>query len=319
MMFILLVAILVDGIIGDPKLIWRKINHPVTWMATLLMIGEKHLNNREHGVHILRIIGFTWIISCCIFCFFTAHVIQDWAMITDPNGLLLAIIASIFLAFRSLIDHVNNVNKSMLLNDLKRSRLELSKIVGRETENLDEPSITRASVESLSENFSDGFVAPTFWFLIAGLPGIVTYKMINTADSMIGNKSDRFINFGWASAKIDDLTNYIPARITAIIFSIAALVIRNGNATDGLKVALRDSSLHASPNAGWPEASMAGILGIKLGGPSIYKNGNTKNTAWLGNGREINSRDLSDALKITKSSWAIILIFVLGGTVYEGI
>ena len=319
MMIILLVAVLLDSIIGDPDFVWRKIKHPVTWMSNLLMIGERCLNNRDHEALILKISGLIWIITCCFICFIVANTIQNLTFTADASGLLLAIIISIFLAYRSLLDHVKSVNKSILTSNSVRMRAELSKIVGRETKYLDEKSITRATIETLAENFSDGFVAPVFWFLIAGLPGIVVYKMINTADSMIGNKTERFIYFGWASAKIDDAANYIPARITAIIFSLAALVIMKKNGIKGLKVAFRDSGLHASPNAGWPEASMAGILGVKLGGPRIYPNGNIKDTAWLGDGEEILAHHLDQAIKIVNSSWAMLVSFVLAGALYEAV
>ncbi|MCL4163543.1 UNVERIFIED_CONTAM: hypothetical protein GTU68_022834 [Idotea baltica] len=306
---------IIDLIIGDPKPIYKYFKHPVTWMANMLMTGEKYLNNQTKTIIALRLKGFSLISFCCLIWFSTAYFIERSLSEFNYHDLLIALIASVFLAFRSLMDHINNVKTVLQQNDLDTSRIELAKIVGRDTESLDKCGITRASIETLAENFSDGVIAPAFWFLIGGLPGIVTYKMINTADSMVGNKSERYIHFGWASAKIDDLVNFIPARITAVIFILSSALTKCGSAKNGFKVAMRDSGLHASPNAGWPESTMAGILNVKLGGPRTYKNGSTKDAAWLGDGVEINGDDLNKAIKIAKYSWGLLLILLLCGTV----
>lgn len=312
---ILFFAMIIDLIVGDPQPIYKRIKHPVTWMANMLMTGEHYLNIKNKGKVALRITGLMWISFCCLFWFIISYLVEYALLEIDHRGILLALVVSIFLAFRSLIDHVNNVKNVLQKNDIKNSRIELAKIVGRSTENLDKTAITRASIESLAENFSDGVIAPAFWFLIGGLPGIVTYKMINTADSMIGNKSDRYIHFGWASAKIDDLANYIPARATAAIFILSTALTKCGSAKNGLKIAIRDNGHHASPNAGWPESAMAGILNVRLGGPRSYANGSTKDAAWLGDGDEIVITDLDRAIRITKYSWGLLIISLLCGTV----
>lgn len=319
MCFAFPLAITIDYFIGDPQKLWGKIKHPVTWMAGMLMFGEKYLNRSNHIAMLQRFWGLALILGCGSICFVIAWFIEASLMKIDPYGVLLAILISIFLAFRSLIEHVVDVSGKLENHDIINSRLALSKIVGRDTRNLNENDISRASIETLAENFSDGFIAPLFWALVAGLPGIVTYKMINTADSMIGNKSERFINFGWGAARIDDVVNFIPARLTALFFAFAALFIRKTYAINGFKVAVRDHCLHASLNAGWPEAAMAGILDVKLGGPRTYQNGTIKDNNWLGFGRDTVAADISTAINVVKLSWFVILLLVLGGCFYASI
>ncbi|MBT6033173.1 MAG: cobalamin biosynthesis protein CobD, partial [Kordiimonadaceae bacterium] len=240
-------------------------------------------------------------------------IIQEYVEKWDDTGFILALLASVFLAYRSLMDHLGAVEKALLKNNIDEARREVSKIVGRDTRTLDKNAIARASIESVAENFSDGVVAPVFWFLVAGLPGIVTYKMINTADSMIGNRSKRFEHFGWASAKIDDVANYLPARLSFLIIICAGWISATGNIKSGILTAYNFHHKHASPNAGWPEATMAGILNVRLGGPRFYQNGNRKDNAWLGIGRDVEIMDLIIALTLINFSWIIILIALIIG------
>jgi adenosylcobinamide-phosphate synthase len=178
------------------------------------------------------------------------------------GSLVIAIVGTTGLAQRSLFDHVNNVLTSLRAGDLAASRERVSLIVGRDTRQLDATGVSAAALESLAESFNDGIVAPAFWFLIAGLPGLFAYKVLNTADSLIGHKEERWRAFGWAAARADDVANLLPARIAGALLVFAGM--------GGLGVMFSDASKHASPNAGWPEAAMAGVLGIRLGGPTTY-------------------------------------------------
>jgi adenosylcobinamide-phosphate synthase len=175
---------------------------------------------------------------------------------------IIALVATVGLAQRSLFQHVNNVLASLRAGDLAESRERVSLIVGRDTRRLDAAGVCAAALESLAESFNDGIVAPTFWFLIAGLPGLFAYKVINTADSLIGHKEERWRAFGWAAARVDDVANLVPARIAGALLVLAGL--------GGFRVMVSDAAKHASPNAGWPEAAMAGALRVRLGGPATY-------------------------------------------------
>ena len=180
-------------------------------------------------------------------------------------------IVAIMLAQKGLADHVTRVAKELRKDGLAGGRLAVSLIVGRDPESLDESGICRAAIESLAENFSDGVVAPAFWYAIFGLPGLLAYKMLNTADSMIGHKSSRHRDFGRAAARLDDAANWPAARLTALIIAVAAAFTRGRQASGrALRAALMDAGLHRSPNAGWPECAMAGAVGLALAGERNY-------------------------------------------------
>jgi adenosylcobinamide-phosphate synthase len=176
--------------------------------------------------------------------------------------LVFALVASVGLAQRSLFVHVKNVLDALRTGDLAVARQRVSLIVGRDTQRLDASGVSAAALESLAESFNDGIVAPAFWFILGNIPGLFAYKVINTADSLIGHKEERWRAFGWAAARIDDVANLVPARIAGTLLVTAGF--------GGLRVMLKDASKHASPNAGWPEAAMAGALGVRLGGATTY-------------------------------------------------
>lgn len=314
MFLTLFTAMVIDILFGEPKWIYDRIKHPVTWMSSLLMTGETKLNNLNDNYNKRKISGLLWIIICMSICLLIGFIIEHLLFKIDQTGIFLAFVVSIFLAFNSLIKHVETVKDALLFNDLELAQSKASMIVGRDTNSLDQKGIIRASIESLAENFSDGVIAPAFWFIIAGLPGIITYKMVNTADSMIGNRSERFEAFGWGAAKIDDILNFIPARLTSLLFVITGSIFRIGDVKNGVSAAFKFHHLHASPNAGWPEATMAGLINIRLGGPRLYPNGNSKDNAWLGSGRDAEITDFKNALLIAKYAWAII-----GGLIIMGI
>ena len=196
-------------------------------------------------------------------------LIQAAVQQLPADNIILALIASIFIAQRSLYQHVAEVRSAFAKGGLTEARDAVAMIVGRDPEQLDEAGVCRAAIESCAENFSDGVVAPVFWLALLGLPGLIGYKAINTADSMIGHRTERHGSFGWAAARLDDLVNLVPARLSALLLAVAA-PIAGGSVAKSLGVVRRDASKHSSPNAGWPESAMAGALGLALAGPRRY-------------------------------------------------
>jgi len=218
----------------------------------------------------------------------------------------LALIASTLIAQRSLYEHVADVAAGLERDGLEGGRRAVSMIVGRNPQTLDEAGVSRAAIESLAENFSDGIVAPAFWLGVGGLPGIAAYKAINTADSMIGHRTPRHLAFGWAAARLDDLVNLPASRLTALLLVTSAVFDRQAHAGGAWRAVKRDAGKHGSPNAGWPEAAMAGALGLRLAGPRVY--GETRvEDHWMGDGRaEANAADIRRALTLYKRSCGML-------------
>lgn len=252
---LLLPALLLDAALGEPKWLWARLPHPAVLMGRAVDVVDNRLNHgsgrKLKGVAAMAGLGLLalslgWLI----------HLVPDW-------GILEVIAAAILLAHRSLVQHVQAVADALRLS-LGDARRSVAMIVGRDCAAMDETGIARAAIESAAENFSDGVIAPALWILIGGLPGLLFYKITNTADSMIGHRSPRYEQFGWAAARLDDVLNWVPARLTAII--IAAVHGR----VQAAGPILRDAPLHRSPNAGWPEAAMAVTLDLSLSGPRSY-------------------------------------------------
>ena len=221
------------------------------------------------------------------------------------GGLLLAVLASTLLAQRSLHDHVAAVATALETGGLEAGRRAVSMIVGRDPDRLDEAGVSRAAIESLAENFSDGVTAPAFWLGLLGLPGIVLYKAVNTADSMIGHRTPRHEAFGWAAARLDDLVNLPASRLTAALIVAAAALDGPEPARRALRCVGRDARRHRSPNAGWPEAAMAGALGLRLAGPRVYGTVLVAD-AFMGEGRtEAHAGDIRAALRLYRRALAI--------------
>lgn len=269
----MVLALVLDAAMGWPPALYRRIGHPVTWIGALIGLLERRLNGasgragRGVGAFVaLAVIGVTAAIGGLI----------QWVLPDNWWGVLATgILAWPLVAARSLHSHVAAVATPLGQGDLPAARHAVSMIVGRDPQALDPPAIARAGLESLAENASDGVIAPLFWGALAGLPGIAAYKAINTLDSMIGHRSDRYLRFGWASARIDDLVNLIPARLTAVL-----LMVASGRARRIWPVVWRDAGRHRSPNAGWPEAAMAGALNCRLSGPRAYSDSVT-DEPWL--------------------------------------
>ena len=262
---IMLVAMGLDALLGWPKPLFAVIGHPVTWIGALIsrldgwlnLDGAEPWQRRQAGI----IAALAVIALVAELAWIAAWLLPEGWLGVALGGVL----AWPFVALRSMHDHVAAVARPLGAGDLERARQEVSMIVGRDPSRLDEAGVARASLESLAENTSDGIVAPVFWGVLLGLPGIAAYKAINTLDSMIGHRTPRYEAFGWASARIDDLVNLIPARLTGLLFAVTSVRPR-----EALAVMWRDAGHHRSPNAGWPEAALAGALGIRLSGPRIY-------------------------------------------------
>lgn len=271
----LLIAMLIEAVVGWPDRLHRMIGHPVTWLGHLITRLDGSFN-REGASDLSRRI------SGSIVALLTIAVAAALGLIVTrllPHGLWNILLGGLIVwplvAARSMYDHVAAVARPLARDDLAQARAAVAMIVGRDPDRLDAAGVSRAALESLAENTSDGIVAPICWGLIFGLPGIAAYKAINTLDSMIGHRTPRHQAFGWAAARIDDVANYVPARLTGVMFAVVSG--RFGVAYDCM---MRDARHHRSPNAGWPEAAMAGALGVRLSGPRAYAGG-VSEEPWL--------------------------------------
>lgn len=254
-------AIGAEMLLGYPAWLHRRLPHPVTWVGAAIDALEDRWNRPDRGEGARRALGVA-----CLLLVTGSAALAGWALQGLMSGVVgliaFALVGSLGLAGRSLYVHITDVMRPLAAGDLPAARLAVARVVGRDTADLDEAGVAAAALESLAESFSDGVVAPAFWLLVGGLPGLFAYKAVNTADSMIGHMEPRWRSFGWAAARTDDLMNLIPARITGLLICAVA--------PKGWWVMWRDAGRHASPNAGWPEAAMAGALGRRLGGPAIY-------------------------------------------------
>ncbi len=268
---------------GYPDALYRAIRHPVTWMGGWLAFLERHLNRTGWSGRRRRAAG---ILALALLLGGTALVttVLEWVLLPTIIGfVLLALVCASLPAQRSLHVHVEAVAKALETGGLAAGRQAVSMIVGRNPDRLDEAAVARAAIESLAENFSDGIVAPAFWIAVGGLPGGALYKAANTADSMIGHRNARYQAFGWAAARFDDLVN-LPASRLAALWLLLAAVLARADVGGAVRAVRRDARGHRSPNAGWPEAAMAGALGLKLGGPRVYGEERVED-AFMGDGR----------------------------------
>ncbi|WP_187429043.1 Cobalamin biosynthesis protein CobD [Roseobacter fucihabitans] len=287
---LLVCALLLDAALGEPEWLWNRLPHPAVLMGRLIARLDARFNHgtarKAKGIaSVLLLIGTGVLI----------------ATLLEALGPVMEILTvAILLAHRSLVQHVRMVADG-LRNSLQEGRLMVARIVSRDTAAMDPTQIARSAIESGAENLSDGVIAPAFWFLIAGLPGLVVYKLINTADSMIGYRTPRHAEFGWAAARLDDLLNLIPARLTAVLIALPALCFDAG----GIRA---DAGLHRSPNAGWPEAAMSRALGIALSGPRAY-DGEMRDFAWVNpEGRRVlTPMDINASIAMLWRAWAAFL------------
>jgi adenosylcobinamide-phosphate synthase len=304
-----LLAMLIELGIGYPQRLVSVVGHPVTWIGALIGWLDRLLN-RGTAIPLRRAAGILAVVVVLAVVGAIAWLAQ-WQLLRLPFGILIiAGLAGTMIAQRSLHRYVANVASALELQNLDSGRKAVSHIVGRDTAGLDSAGVARAAIESLAENFSDGVVAPVFWLVVGGLPGAVLYKAINTADSMIGHRTPRYASFGWAAARLDDLVNLPASRLTALLLVAAAVLRKDASAGDAWRAVRRDAARHRSPNAGYPEAAIAGALGLALAGLRVY-GGLPLNDAFMGDGRrEANAKDIRRALALYRCADAIFLALV---------
>jgi len=314
-LLLLYLGLAIDALCGEMGPVFRHVPHPVVLAGRAIAFFEARLNRPIRGDRVRRVRGAATVIVLVGAAAGLGWLIQ-WACRASLAGAAVeALIIGVLLAQRSLYNHVAAVSTSLIHGGLISGRLAVSQIVGRDPESLDGAGIARAAIESLAENFSDGVVAPVFWYLLLGLPGLFAYKMANTLDSMIGHRSERYLAFGWAAARFDDLLNLVPAPITGLLLAFAAIFDREHSASNALRIMRRDGRKHRSPNAGWPEAAMAGALGIALAGPRRYHEGMVDDP-YLGDGSPIASpQDINRALNLYFRACVILSALVLGALI----
>lgn len=315
---VLLAALVLDRLIGDPDWLWRRISHPVVIFGQAIGFADKRFNRAGDSPGVRRQKGRIAIVGLLLLATLVGWVLASVFDRLGAAGVLLEVLTvSVFLAQKSLADHVAAVATGLCRDGLAGGRKAVSMIVGRDPEALDEAGVSRAAIESLAENFSDGTVAPVLWFALLGLPGLLAYKMLNTADSMIGHLNDRHRDFGRAAAKLDDLANWPASRLSALLIASGAGLVNGWTSMQrAADSALKDQGLHRSPNAGWPEAAMAGGLDLVLGGPRRYGGEVVMETGLNGSGRpQAGAWDILDGLAIYRRACDCLALMVLAGFV----
>ncbi len=319
-LLILFLALLADRSFGDPDWLWQKVPHPVVLFGKAIDFADKQFNKASESDYERRRDGFLATLGLLALAAVIGILVHLVLRTIQPfGGLIEALIVAVFLAQKSLGDHVERVAVALREEGIVGARRAVSMIVGRDPEVLDDAAVSRAAIESLAENTSDGIIAPAFWFALLGLPGLFAYKMLNTADSMIGHMNDRYRDFGRFAAKFDDVANWIPARLTGVLISAAAWIVHGYDAAlRSFNVMMRDARLHRSPNAGWPEAAMAGAIEVALAGPRIY-GGVVANEPMLNGAgrRDAGAENIEDALNIFSVTTgiftaAILILFLVG-------
>lgn len=288
-------ALLLDWLFGWPNWLYTRIGHPVTWIGSLITQLEVRLNRqdaaRTHKIMVGALASLFVVLICAALGLLLQAVLPDGVV-----GVVLgAVLAWPLLAARSLHDHVKDVAQPLAAGNIERARDAVSRIVGRDPAKLDEAGIARSAIESLAENTSDGIIAPMFWGGLFGLPGIAAYKAVNTLDSMIGYRNEQFEAYGKFAARLDDIVNWIPARLTGLGF-----VLLSADSKRAWQVMRRDAGLHRSPNAGWPEAAMAAGLNCRLSGPRTYGD-RLEQHSWVNDGaRDPDAATIDRALAMLK-------------------
>jgi adenosylcobinamide-phosphate synthase len=305
-----LIAMLIEFCLGYPDRVLHAIGHPVTWIGRLIGALDDCLNREAAEQGTRQAAGVVAVLILLGIVGAVAFVVEH-ELLRLPFGVLAAgLLASTLVAQRSLNRHVADVADALDNGGITAGRAAVSHIVGRDTEGLDATGIARAAIESLAENFSDAIVAPVIWMVIAGLPGAALYKAINTADSMIGHRTPRHEAFGWAAARLDDLVNLPASRFSALLLVAAAALGKDASAADAWRAVRRDAAGHRSPNAGYPEAAMAGALGLSLAGPRVY-GGVRVDDALMGDGRgDADAADIRRALALFRCADAILIVLL---------
>jgi adenosylcobinamide-phosphate synthase len=284
-----LAALVLEACIGYPRALFALIGHPVTWIGRLLALLERAWNQPRFPEAMRRVLGVATVLIAVGLASGAGLAIVRGVATLSERGWLIALIATTGLAQRSLYQHVRAVEAELVAGNLDGARSAVGQIVGRDTRALSASEISAAAIESLAESFNDAVVAPAFWLYLGGLPGLFAYKALNTADSMIGHIEPRWRAFGWAAARLDDIANFVPARIAGVLLTLAG--------ARGFRIMWRDAPKHASPNAGWPEAAAAGALNLRLGGPAHY-DGVMHARPQFGDGASPQATDIPRALSL---------------------
>ncbi|UWM83883.1 adenosylcobinamide-phosphate synthase CbiB [Rhizobium sp. SRDI969] len=314
-LLVLLLALLLDRIVGDPQWLWSRMPHPVVVFGAAISYADRQLNPASLTSSQRRMNGIAAILALLLLTVAAGFVFNRFFALFGLVGILLETgLVAIFLAQKSLADHVAAVALALRDEGLAGGRAAVSRVVGRDPETLDEPAVCRAAIESLAENFSDGVVAPALWYAVFGLPGLFAYKMLNTADSMIGHKSEKYIDFGWAAARLDDVANWPAARLSILLIAGGAWIRRGTSAgREAIRVAMRDGALHRSPNSGRPEAAMAGALNVQLAGPRIYGGVIVREPMINDAGRDMaTSGDVEDGVSVFYASCMVLAGITFG-------
>ena len=283
-----------DAIFGEPKWLWDRMPHPAVLMGRAVAWADNLFNTGSYIGGVVAVALLVWAMFCL-----------GLLLMMVPGVWVEGIIGAVLLAQRSLVQHVQAVADALRLSR-SDGRSAVALIVGRDVRGMDGPAVARAAIESAAENFSDGVIAPLFWFMVAGLPGLLIYKIVNTADSMIGYRTPKYERFGWAAARLDDVLNWVPARLTALLIWLVATTRAPWAAIR------RDAALHRSPNAGWPEAAMAPALGVALSGPRSYE-GEMQDFPWVHDmGRkDAGPADIEGAVRLLWKAWTLALVVVV--------
>lgn len=307
-----LIALAVDAVTGDPSALYRRAPHPVALLGAWIAKLDARFNDDAVSDAKRLARGGAVALGVCLAAAGAGALLHGLASMAPAGEVVEAVAASILIAYRGLRDHVRAVARG-LQSGIAEARAAVSHVVGRDPQSLDPPAIARAAVESTAENFSDGVVAPLFWYVLLGLPGLLGYKALNTLDSMIGHRDPRHLLFGRVAARADDLANWVPARFSAALFAGAALVVPGARPGGAVRAALRDARRHRSVNAGWPEAAMAGALGFAIAGPRRY-GGRLVEDAWMGDGRQdLGAEDVHAALRLYAVATALLAALLAAG------
>ncbi len=316
---ILFVAILLDRRFGEPDLLWSRLPHPIVLFGKAVGWTDRTTNLEGDSDALRYRKGALAITALIILAVATGLLLEAAFSMLGPFHFVGEIfIVFVLLAQKSLLDHVSAVAVGLRSNGIAGGRQAVAMIVGRNPASLDRKGVSRAAIETLGENFSDGVVAPAFWYIVFGLPGILAYKMINTADSMIAYRTPRHEHFGKTAAWIDDLANWLPARLSAVMIAAGAWVCEGMTAARrSLVIAFRDAGLHRSPNAGWPEAALAGACNVALGGPRIYPGETVAQSHLNAAGRlDLDAGDIDHAIRVIAAAGWVLAGFVLAGFVF---
>jgi adenosylcobinamide-phosphate synthase len=307
----LLIAIAADAVIGEPSWLYRRIAHPIVFIGHVIAWADRSFNLESATAGARHRAGAVVCAGLVLVAFLIGWGLQALLLSLPGGPLWLGLLMSTLIAQQSLYSHVADVAKAMELSGVEGGRIAVSRIVGRDPEALDEGGISRAAIESLAENFSDGIVAPIFWGLALGLPGMLAYKTINTMDSMIGHKTARHLDFGRTAAKLDDLVNLPASRLSALLLILASLILRGASAANAWRAVRRDAKRHKSPNAGWPEAALAGALGFAIAGPRRY-HGVLVSDPWMNDGGrwQLKAADIRTSLALYWRACAVLGVVV---------